>query len=75
MMYQKMQSPPRYNHLWKYTPWREVSPSKLSDNPQFEESGLVYLNSESEQSMGFSVQTEDSVSLSSEDIARACLSH
>ena len=74
MMYQKMQSPPRYNHLWKYTPWREVSPGKLSDKPEFQESGLVYLNSESEQSMGFSVQTEGSVPLSSEDIARACLS-
>ena len=52
----------------------EVSPGKLSDKPEFQESGLVYLNSESEQSMGFSVQTEGSVPLSSEDIARACLS-
>ena len=74
MMYQKMQNPPRYNHLWKYTPWREVSPNKLSDNPKFVEPRLVYLNSESEESMGFSIKTQQSETLPSEDIARVCLS-
>lgn len=74
MMYQKMQNPPRYNHLWKYTPWKEIAPTKFSDNPQFADSQVTYLNSEDQATVGFSLTRTKSESSSIEDIARSCLS-
>ena len=70
MMYQKMQNPPRYNHLWKYTPWRKVAPSKLSESPVFEDSTISFLNSESEVEVGFSLSQIRTETSTIDDIAK-----
>ena len=74
MMYQKMQNPPRYNHLWKYTPWKEIAPSKLSESPEFEDSTISFLNSKSKVEVGFSLSQIKTETSTIDDIARSCLS-
>ena len=71
MMYQKMQSPPRYNHS-KYTPWREVSPGVIGQTG-IRKNRLVYLNREASNRWVFCTN-RGFCSSSNEDIARACLS-
>ena len=57
--YSDMKTPPRSNHLWRYTPWKRVHPSTVDEIPQAD-------------SIQFS-QGEASVSHPSDEIARAFL--
>ncbi|MFL2962406.1 MAG: SufD family Fe-S cluster assembly protein [Candidatus Poseidoniaceae archaeon] len=34
MLYPEIPIPPRSEHLWRYTPWRRIHPTKVADVPQ-----------------------------------------
>ena len=34
MLYPEIPIPPRSEHLWRYTPWRRIHPTKVADMPQ-----------------------------------------
>ena len=66
MMYHQMPIPPRSEHLWRYTPWPRIHPTKPDDVPSADD---VIFSNDGPQVLSFTEQSQNPQG----DIARAFL--